>query len=286
LAYITGEDRYQITMFPECIDDYVSDDNPVRFIEAFVMSLDLIKMGFKYSQDNKIGRPPYNPQDMLKLYIYGYLNRIRSSRRLEAEAARNLELIWLMRKLKPDFKTIADFRKDNKKALIQVFREFSLLCKDWGLYGREIVAIDGSKFRASNSKRNNYNEKKLNRHIKYIEDKIKQYMEDLEEGDAAEAGIPKSTAEEINQRIKELQERKVKYQEKLEELQKSNDTEVSTTDPDARLMAVNNNGIEVSYNVQTVVDAKHSLIVDTEVTNNPTDYDQLSNMAKKSSEDI
>ncbi len=170
MAYIKGEDRNQITLFPESIDEYINEDNPVRVIEAFVMRLDIAKLGFKYSKEDSIGRPPYNPQDMLKLYLYGYLNRIRSSRRLEAEAGRNLELIWLMRKLKPDFKTIADFRKDNKKPLKQVFKQFSLLCKEWDLYSQEVVAVDGSKFRASNSKRNNYNEKKLKRHIKYIDE--------------------------------------------------------------------------------------------------------------------
>lgn len=281
MAYIKGEDRKQITLFPESIDEYISEDNPVRVIEAFVLKLDIVKLGFKYSQEDSIGRPPYNPQDMLKLYLYGYLNRIRSSRRLEAEAGRNLELIWLMRKLKPDFKTIADFRKDNKKALKQVFKQFSLLCKEWDLFGREIVAVDGSKFRASNSKRNNYNEKKLKRHIKYIDDKIDQYIADLEAGDAAEAGTHSPTAEEISKRIEELKERKLSYEEKLEILQNSEDKEISTTDPDARLMAVNNNGIEVCYNVQTVVDGKHSLVVDCEVINNPTDHGQLSTMAKK-----
>jgi transposase len=275
LAYIKGEDRNQITLFPESIDEYINEDNPVRVIEAFVMRLDIAKLGFKYSKEDSIGRPPYNPQDMLKLYLYGYLNRIRSSRRLEAEAGRNLELIWLMRKLKPDFKTIADFRKDNKKPLKQVFKQFSLLCKEWDLYSQEVVAVDGSKFRASNSKRNNYNEKKLKRHIKYIDDKIEQYITDLEAGDAAEAGIHNPTAEEINQRIKELKERKFSYEEKLEGLKNSEDTEISTTDPDARLMVVNNNGIEVCYNVQTVVDGKNSLIVDCEVINNPTDHGQL-----------
>lgn len=281
MAYIQGEDRYQITMFPDSIDEYISEDNPVRVIEAFVISLDVVSLGFKYSNPNTTGRPPYDPKDMLKLYLYGYLNRIRSSRRLEAEAGRNLELMWLMRKLKPDFKTIADFRKDNQNALKLVFKQFSLLCKEWDLYSREIVAVDGSKFRSSNSKRNNYNEKKLKRHIKYIDDKIDQYIEDLEAGDAAEAGTHRPTAEEIKQRIKELKERKFEYQEKLENLQNSEDTEISTTDPDARLMAVNNNGIEVCYNVQTVVDGKHSLIVDCEVINNPTDHGQLSSMAKK-----
>jgi transposase len=284
MAYIKGETRQQITMFPESIDDYISEDNPVRFIEAFVMNLNLAALGFKHSESDSIGRPPYDPRDMLKLYLYGYLNRIRSSRKLETEAGRNLELLWLMRKLKPDFKTIADFRKDNKKAIREIFKQFSLLCKEWDLYGQAVVAVDGSKFRASNAKRSNFSKKKLNRHIKYIDEKIDQYLNDLEEGDQAEAGIHKPTAEEINQRIKELKSRKLNYEEMLQSMQESGIQEISTTDPDARLMAVNNNGIEVCYNVQTVVDGKHSLVVDCEVINNPTDHGQLSTMGKLAQE--
>ena len=161
IAYITGEDRNQITLFPEAIDDYIAADNPVRVIEAFVNSLDMQELGFQRAEPNNIGRPGYDPRDLLKLYLYGYLNRIRSSRRLETEAGRNLELLWLLRKLKPDFKTIADFRKDNPKALKGVFKQFTLLCKNWDLYGKEVVAVDGSKFRASNSKRNNFNQKRF-----------------------------------------------------------------------------------------------------------------------------
>lgn len=172
MAYIQGEDRNQITLFPEAVDDYITSDNPVRVIEAFVNSLDMQELGFKRAEPGDMGRPSYDPRDLLKLYLYGYLNRIRSSRRLETEAGRNLELFWLLRKLKPDFKTIADFRKDNAKAIKGVFRQFTLLCKQWELYGGQVIAVDGSKFRASNSKRNNYNEKKIKRHLKYIDEKI------------------------------------------------------------------------------------------------------------------
>ena len=160
MTYVKGEDRNQITLFPEAIDDYITEDNPVRVIEAFVNSLDMQKLGFQKAEPKNIGRPAYDPRDLLKLYLYGYLNRVRSSRRLEAEAGRNLELLWLLRKLKPDFKTIADFRKDNSKALKGVFKQFTLLCKDWDLYSKEVIAVDGSKFRASNSKRNNFNKRK------------------------------------------------------------------------------------------------------------------------------
>lgn len=161
MAYVRGEDRCQITLFPESMEDYVSEDNPVRVIDCFVMSLDMLELGFKYASCAETGRPPYDPRDLLKLYIYGYLNRVRSSRRLEAEASRNIEVIWLLGKLKPDFKTIADFRKDNKEQLKGVFKQFSLLCKEWALYGQEVVAVDGSKFRAGNSKKSNCKNVKL-----------------------------------------------------------------------------------------------------------------------------
>ena len=172
MAYIMGEDRSQITLFPEAVDDYITSDNPVRVIEAFVSSLNMQELGFLRTDPNVTGRPAYDPKDLLKLYLYGYMNRIRSSRRLEAEAGRNLELFWLLRRLKPDFKTIADFRKDNPKAIKGVFKQFNMLCKDWDLYGKQVIAVDGSKFRASNSKRNNFTEKKIKRQLKYLDEKI------------------------------------------------------------------------------------------------------------------
>jgi len=160
------------------------------------------QLGFQKAVCSFTGRPPYNPKDLLKLYLYGYLNRIRSSRRLEHEATRNIEVIWLLKKLKPDFKTIADFRKDSKKALKLVFREFSKLCDEWELYGKELVAIDGSKFRACNSKRNNYSSKKLEKNIKHIDEKIETYMQQLDDGDLAETCDKKPTAQEIEKKCK------------------------------------------------------------------------------------
>jgi len=154
MGYITGEDRNQIILFPESINEYVSDNNAIRIIDEYIKQLDLERLGFKRAVNPSLGRPPYHPKDMLKLYLYGYLNHIRSSRRLEQEAIRNLEVIWLLRKLKPDFKTIADFRKDNKKALKKVFRDFTKLCDEWKLFGKELIAIDGSKFRACNANMN------------------------------------------------------------------------------------------------------------------------------------
>jgi hypothetical protein len=226
-----------------------------------------------------MGRPPYDPKDMLKLYIYGYLNRIRSSRRLEHEAARNIEVIWLLKKLKPDFKTIADFRKDNKKALKKVFRDFTKLCDEWSLFGKELVAIDGSKFRAFNSKRNNYSVKKLGRNIKHIDEKIDKYMQELDEGDVTEVTDRKPDASEIKKRIQELRNRRGKYEAYKKQLEKSGKNEISTTDPDARLMCNNNNNVDVSYNVQTTVDSKHKLIADFKVSQKPNDLGELDNMA-------
>jgi len=281
MAYIQGEDRQQITLFPEAIDDYISEENSVRVIDAYVSTLNMAEMGFLRTESKETGRPAYNPQDLLKLYIYGYMNRIRSSRRLETEAGRNLELIWLLRKLKPDFKTVADFRKDNKEAIKNVFKNFSLLCKDWDLYSKKVVAVDGSKFRASNSKRNNFNEKKIQRQLKYIDEKINNYLQELESNDKSEANINILSAEEIKQRINELNQRKAKYTAMQERMAITGETEISTTDPDARLMKANNNGVDVSYNVQTVVDQKYKLVVDTEVINNAADQGQLNNMAVK-----
>lgn len=279
MSYIKGEERDQTILFPESIDDYISDNNSVRVIEEYVEQLDMAGLEFKKAACPAIGRPPYNPKDMLKLYLYGYLNRIRSSRRLEREATRNIEVIWLLKKLKPDFKTIADFRKDNKISLKKVFRNFTKLCDEWGLFGKELVAIDGSKFRACNSKRNNYSAKKLDRHIKYIDEKIDTYIQELDESDQAETNDRSPNTEEIQKRIQELKNRKLKYETYQKQLKKNGNNEISTTDPDARLMANNNNNVDVSYNIQTTVDAKHKLIADFKVSQKPNDLGELDNMA-------
>lgn len=278
MGYIEGEDRNQIILFPESIDEYVSDNNSIRIIDEYIKQLDLKRLGFKRAVNPLTGRPPYHPKDMLKLYLYGYLNRIRSSRRLEQEAIRNLEVIWLLKKLKPDFKTIADFRKDNKKALKKVFRDFTRLCDEWELFGKELVAIDGSKFRACNSKKNNYNTKKLERHLKYLDEKIENYIQELDHHDMAEASLKKPDAKAIAERIQQLRDRKEKYESYQSKLKQSGENEISTTDPDARLMA-NHNNVEVSYNIQTTVDAKHKLIADFKVTQKPNDLGELDNMA-------
>jgi len=280
MGYIEGEDRNQIILFPESIDEYVSDNNSIRIIDEYIKQLDLRRLGFKRAVNPLTGRPPYHPKDMLKLYLYGYLNRIRSSRRLEQEGIRNLEVIWLLKKLKPDFKTIADFRKDNKKALKKVFRDFTKLCDEWELFGKELIAIDGSKFRACNSKKNNYNLKKLVRHLKYLDEKIEGYLKELDDHDQIESSNRQPDAKEITERIQQLKDRKEKYESYQRKLKQSRENEISTTDPDARLMA-NHNNVEVSYNVQTTVDAKHKLIADFKVTQKPNDLGELDNMAMR-----
>jgi len=284
MPYVKGEDRNQITLFPESIDDYITSDNAVRVIDAYVEQVDMVAYKFRFAICPKIGRPPYDPKTMLKLYLYGYLNRIRSSRRLEHETKRNIELMWLLEKRSPDFKTIADFRKDNKKALKEVFRDFNRLCKKWNLFGKELAAIDGTKFRASNSKKNNFSKKKLKRHLKYIDEKIDRYLEELDTNDEMEQADGKPSAEEIKERLEELKKRKKIYESFSEELEKSGENEISTTDPDARLMSNNNNTVDVSYNVQTTVDAEHKMIIDFEVTTQPNDLGQLSPMALRAKE--
>jgi len=283
MSYIEGVARNQLILFPESIDDYIEEDNSVQFIEAFVDSLNLEELGFKYSLPEATGRPPYNPADMLKLYLYGYLNRVRSSRSLEKETHRNIELMWLLKKLTPDFKTIADFRKDNKKAIKKVCQEFTLLCKRLNLFGGELVAIDGSKFKAVNSKKRNFNEAKLKKAIKEIDEKVDGYLAELEDNDKEEAHVSRPDAEDIKTKVMMLKERGRKYRELLTELKDSGETQISLTDADSRAM-LNNQKIEVCYNVQTTVDSKHKLIVDHKVTNEATDYGQLSQMSKRAKE--
>lgn len=284
MPYVKGVDRNQTTLFPESIEDYIADDNQVRVIDAYVEQLDMVVLKFNFAVCPGVGRPPYNPKVILKLYLYGYLNRNRSSRRLEHEAKRNVELLWLLEKQAPDFKTIADFRKNNKKALKEIFRDFNRLCKEWDLFGKEIVAVDGTKFRASNSKKNNYSKKKIERHKKYIDEKIDHYLEMLDENDELEKTDRQPSTDEIKKRIAELKKRKQRYAGYQKELEESGQTEISTIDPDSRLMNNNNNTVDVSYNVQTTVEAKHKLIIDYEVTSAPNDLGQLAPMALRAKE--
>jgi transposase len=283
MKYIEGQNRYQKTYFPDVIDDYITNENPVRVIDAFVDNLNFRELGFQ-SEPNELGRPSYNPCDMLKLYIYGYFNRIRSSRKLETETCRNIELIWLLNKLSPDHKTIARFRKDNHGVMKNVFRSFVHLCKELNLYGNELVAIDGSKFRAVNSRDNNFNQAKLDDRIKRIDDKLEQYLSELNQNDQNETDNPKHTKEEIEIAITELNTRKQNYREMKNRLYETGQTQISTTDPDAKRMKTSDGSTDVCFNVQTAVDAKNKLIVDYDVTNHCTDMNLLSTMAKSAKE--
>jgi len=211
MKYITGESRNQIVFLPDCIEDYVGKDNPVRVVDAFVNQLDMDGLGFKRSKPNDTGRPPYDPRDLLKLYIYGYFNKIRSSRKLMQECTRNLEVMYLIGKLAPDFRTIADFRKDNPKALKKVFKEFVKVCMKLNLYQREILSIDGSKFRAQNNKDNCYNREILEKKLANIENHISDYLSYLDKEDKNEDTLRESTSEQIEAAIQELTKRKEKY---------------------------------------------------------------------------
>lgn len=287
MNYIAGSDRGEGLLLPEVLDDYITPENPVRFIDAFVGQLDLSKAGFSNAQLNETGRPPYDPGDLLRLYLYGYLNRVRSSRGLEREAGRNLEVIWLLRKLRPDFKTIADFRRDNGQAIKAVGREFILLCRRLEFFGGELVAIDSTKIKAQNAKGRNYSETKLKALLAEIEKKVSAYLQELDQSDAQEeanqTGPDRLSAPELTAKIAQLQERKKELESLAQELEKSGGTQVSLTDPDSRAMSMGR-GSTIGYNVQTAVDAKHSLIVDTQVTNTTSDLGALGIMAIKAQE--
>lgn len=282
MGYITGENREQLTMFPEAVDDYITADNPVRFIEAFVDELDIEKLEFRRAEPKELGRPGYDPRDLLKLYLYGYLNRIRTSRRLEVEAGRNLELIWLMRKLKPDFKTIADFRKDNAKPLKKIIQEFQLICQKLELFGGELIAVDGSKFRASNSKKRNFNALKLKKLIQKIDENIEGYLKELDKGDAGDKN-DRDSKEELKKKIEKMRELRAKHKETEEKLEASGESQISLTDPDARLMRTTH-GTYVGYNVQMAVDSKHKMIAVLDTTNDINDEHQLSNITGQAKE--
>src|SRR5437016_5580108 len=245
-------------------------------------------MGFNRAQPAETGRPAYDPGDLLRLYLYGYLNRVRSSRMLERETKVNLEVMWLLGKLSPDFKTVADFRPDNLAAIKGVCREFTLLCRKLKRFGGELVAIDGSKFKAVNNRRRNVNAARLTKAIKAIEEKVDGYLHELDQADAADSDPdePGPSATELGEKIKTLQERKAKYQALQEGLKTSGAKQVSLTDKDARSMVMHHGSTEVGYNVQTAVDEQHQLIVEHEVTNDPTDHAHLAEMALRAKETL
>ncbi len=280
MCYVQGINRDQTLLLPEVIDEYVDDDNPVRFIDAYVDNLNLIELDFSYAETKETGRPPYNPGDMLKLYIYGYLNRVRSSRRLEKEAHRNLEVIWLLCKLRPDFKTIADFRKDNCESIKKVCHDFTLLCKKLNLFDRQLIAIDGSKFSAVNHNNNAYTQKKIKKLVDRIEKQVAQYLNDLEHLDECEKDSKRPSTQELKKHIESLKTRQSKLLNIKKQIETSGQSQVTTTDSDSRMMHTTK-GNDVSYNVQIATDSKHKLIVDFEVTNDTNDQNQFSHMAIK-----
>jgi len=278
--FVLGEDRNQATLLPELLDDYVSEENPVRVVDVFVDNLDLESLGFEGVTPAVTGRPSYHPAVMLKLYVYGYLNRIQSSRRLEREAQRNVELMWLTGRLTPDFKTIANFRKDNGTAIRNVCRQFVALCKELNLFAESLITIDGSKFKAVNNRDKNFTRDKVDRWMKQIEISIGDYLKDLETADRHEPDIKQRRTERLEQKIAKLKSRMKQLGEIKEQLDNAPDHQISKTDPDARSMRTRGSAV-VGYNVQTAVDSKHHLIVAHEVTNDGNDRDQLFNMATK-----
>jgi transposase len=278
--FIQGEDRTQATMFPELLDDYVAESNPVRVVDVFVDELDLSQLGFEGVDPATTGRPAYHPAILLKIYIYGYLNRIQFSRRLEREAQRNVELMWLTGRLMPDFKTIANFRKDNGKAIRKVCRQFVVLCQQLGLFADALVAIDGSKFKAVNHRDRNFTSAKLQRRMEEIESSINRYLVDLDTADRQEPATAKLRRERLEDKIAALKTQMQALKEVEVVLNETPDKQLSLTDPDARSMKTRGTGI-VGYNVQTAVDAKHHLIVAHEVTNVGSDREQLTTMAKQ-----
>jgi transposase len=261
-GFIQGEDRSQATLFPERPDDYVAEDSAVRVIDVFIDELDLSGMGFK-TQPNDTGRPAYHPATMLKLFVYGYLNRVHSSRRLEREAQRNVELMWLTGRLAPDFKTIADFRKDNGGAIRLVCRQFVILCRNLNLFANAFVAIDGSKFKAVNNRDRNFTRAKMKRRIAEVDATIDRYLHQLAEADQQEPAEDKT--QRLEDKIAALKQEMARLKKVEARMLSTPGQQISLTDPDARSMNHRGSGV-VGYNVQTAVDTEHHLIVAHEVT--------------------
>lgn len=281
-GFIEGADRSQATLLPECLDDWVDESNPVRFIDAFIEALELRELGFSGLDPAETGRPAYHPAVHLKLYVYGYLNRVHSSRRLEREAGRNLEVMWLLQRLAPDFKTIADFRKDNGAAIKQVCAQFIEVCRRLGLLNKASIAVDGSKFKAVNNRDKNFTKAKVERRRKQLEESVARYLSQLDTADLQES----STAITLKRiRLKDKLEKLHSEMEKLDVIEKqmlaSPDEQISLTDPDSRSMATSGRGSGVvGYNVQTAVETEHHLIIHHEVTNVGSDRSQLASTAK------
>jgi transposase len=259
MQYIKGTDRTQTVLFPQSLDEIIDTDNEVRIIDLFVESIDLSQFPF-HLKSSAEGRPPYHPKDLLKLYVYGYLNSIRSSRSLEKECKRNIEVMWLLQHLVPDHNTISNFRRDNEKAIRKVFRHTVSIAKHFDLIGGRLIAGDSTKLRAQNSKKNNFNESKIIQHLQYIEKRLDEYNHALDEADEENKKI-------IQEEIEKQNSRKENYLDLSRQLNENEQTQVSTSDPDSRQMITRNNITEVAYNVQTTVDGKNNLTLDYKVTN-------------------
>lgn len=286
MAHISGDDRSQLLLLPESVDDYVGPDNVVRFIDAFVDGLDLREAGFGRVQAKATGRPGYDPADLLKLYIYGYLNRVRSSRRLEIETRRNIEVIWLLRRLTPDFKTIADFRRDNRSAFRQVFREFVVLCRELDLFGRELIAVDGTRIKAVNSRERNFTKAKLARAMADSDERLARYLRQLDDGDKDDDVQPGgSSVERLQEKIAAIRERRERLEGHGKALVESDEDQISLTDPDARAMH-SSSRVAVGYNVQIAVDTRHKLIAEQQVYNKVSDLGLLTKTAEAARETL
>lgn len=278
MAYKKGQDRYQRVLFPDCIDEYVEADAPVRLFDAFVDSLKMKELEFIRSTPAETGAPGYNPRDLLKLYIYGYFYQVRSSRKLARECKCNVEIMWLINKLTPDFRTISDFRKDNKEAITKVYKEFNKFCMGLKLFSKSYISIDGSKFKAVNAKDNNFTLSKLDDRIKRLDEHISIYMEELDACDHEEER--KLSKEELQRKLNVCKERKERYENYRNMLEESGESQISLTDPDSRLMKANE-GFCVGYNVQTAVDADSHMIAGFQVTNKSTDHGQITSVSSE-----
>jgi transposase len=283
--YVEGQDRSQVTLFPESLDEYIAEDNPVRVVDVFVDELGLKDLGFEGAEPEATGRPAYHPTTLLKIYIYGYLNRIQSSRHLERETQRNVELMWLTGRLSPDFKTIADFRRDNGPAIRHVCREFVLLCRNLNLSTEALVAIDGSKFKAVNGRDRNFTKHKLKARMQQLEESIARYLADLDRADRDPSTVTEARVEQLKEKVETVKAQMRRLKQLGKQMARAPDEQISLTDPDARSMATSARGSGVvGYNVQTAVDAKHHLVVTHEVTNQGTDRAQLASMGKQTQE--
>ena len=283
MRYITGLNRNQAAIFT--LDDYVDENNLCRIIDAFTDSLDFKGLGFKYSEPKDTGRPPFNPADIMKLYMYGNQYRIRSSRRLETESLRNVEVMWLMNGLTPDDKTISNFRKDNRKAIKEVFKMFNKLCLTLGLFGKETVAVDGTKIKADNSRRHHHTQKDTEKMLSKLDKKVAEYLDELDRNDIVEDGEARPDWEAIEAALEKIKGRKSDLEAILAEIKENGGKPICTVDEDAALMKQGGGkGFDVCYNVQTSVDDKNGLVVDFDVTNNANDLGELSGMVERSKE--